>query len=374
MPRQDKKKKKKTKLGKLTNAEILKLIKKLKPKTSQVVKINIGDKGEKGQMKSSSGGGSPAQSGGAIVFTHGYGAPLPPPPPVPSAPLPPQATITAAPTFNRQAVPFKPRQIQAPTRLSQVGSEEFSQRTALLQKPEPKKVGGLSETFGERVKRQLQNLPSGGVELFQKEFGEQTKKFNAPKYAPPSNLGSNVRAYQADTGVVNDPYFNDRIQTVGGSDQIGVTNAFSLSSDAWKLSPEGDTQPTEIIGAAAAPVEEQPAAATVEPDFSALITPEEQERIIEQDKQLKQFEEVFEKSMVSKQKLPPLKSSTGAPQSNASVTQEINSAILTKGFNIGGYELSNTNVYQSGKNKGLLRNNLTQTQLEEIYTDLKGTY
>ena len=167
MPREDKKKKKKTKLGKLTNAEILKLIKKLKPKTSQVVKINIGDKGEKGQVKSS---GVP-QSGGAVVFTHGYGPPPPQPPSVPSAPLPPQPVI-AAPTFNRQVVPFKPKQIQPSTKLSEVGFKEPAQPSNLgreVSSPSPSKVSGLTRTFSERVIRQLQRLPSGSLDV-QKEF------------------------------------------------------------------------------------------------------------------------------------------------------------------------------------------------------------
>ena len=47
MPAKSKKDKRKKKKGRLTNEEILKLIKKLKPKNQQTVRINIGDKEDK---------------------------------------------------------------------------------------------------------------------------------------------------------------------------------------------------------------------------------------------------------------------------------------------------------------------------------------
>lgn len=86
--KRDKKKSRKSRKHSLSTAEILKLIKKVRPKTSQIVRINMGDKG-----KEKSSYTPPFIVPQPIVtYDRTPSAPLPPPPPRP------------APTFNAEPV------------------------------------------------------------------------------------------------------------------------------------------------------------------------------------------------------------------------------------------------------------------------------
>lgn len=110
MPRRtDKKKRKKTKKNKLTTEEILMLLKKLKPKTSQNVRVNVGaGKGEKSSYTSPF--VVPQQP--SVSYTFAQGQPLTAPTPLPLPP-PPIAEPTAIPIVPKKPVERKPKKIIA---------------------------------------------------------------------------------------------------------------------------------------------------------------------------------------------------------------------------------------------------------------------
>ena len=322
----DKKKKKKKRL---TNEEILKLIKKLKPKTQQTVRINIGDKAGKTGGSSGSAPMPYRPDSGSVVFTHAY-APVVPPPsaiqPVPSAPLPaPTPTLpTKTASFTPKSVSFRP-----PQRIA-------------IENPDVFKPSKLSE----KIAKQFGRYPSGRELLQEEEYTySKPETFKAPAYQKPSDLGAKSR-YELFNALptINDPYYNANITTIGDTDQAG-TRTFNMSSDTWTLTPEGQAE---------APIQTAPASISMEETLKQQA--EDQAKAIEEQIQATQAQ--------ATQEIPTPK--------KASMVQEINTAI-TRGFDISQFDIAKSNTYQTGKNKGLLRNNLTQPQLATIYEALKAS-
>ena len=320
--KQEKKKKKKKRLS---NEDILKLIKKLKPKNQQTVRINIGDKGKSPTTSTP----SYRPDSGSVVFAHAYAPPTPSPPTTPSAPLPPAPPVPM-PTFNA------PRRTIAPP----------PQHLALTAPENPYKPSRLATKMAEQFGR-----ARGGHALLEEEEYSYSKApaFKAPStfQGKSSSLGKSIdNEINTDLSRFDEPYTNP-------TDEAGVRSSFNMSSDTWTLTPEGTAEP--IVPASASLSME---------DFLAQQSQQQELQLTElppppEEQPIKSFPKVA-------------KTSEGRPTSTAGMITEINQAIAQGKFTPIGISLSNT--YQTGKNKGLIRTNLSIEQLRTNYEALKESY
>lgn len=384
--------KKKKKKKPLTNAEILKLIKKLKPKNQQIVRVNIGDKG----AKSGASGGAPpirpyAQQGG-VVFTSAYApptpSPLPPPPPVPitlpapaqttrvarvpSAPLPP-APLKAQPTFDA------PKKVapQQPQRLIQGN---------------PFKTGKLAE----KVAKQFGKYPSATRSYLESEEEEEYTYSTAPSFVQPtyqrtSTLGATSRnEVFSNSPTINDPYFDDGITITENQDQKGTQPNY-VSSDAWTLTAEG-SEPSLIeriesaVGEGGATTMEETLRKQEEADQAAFAQYQAQLReqgpteVVEAKAEAKEEIPPPPREISPRSRISPYLSTTseGRLVGKTSMVAELNTAIIRGQFDyapfINSLGLSQANTYQTGKNKGQLRKNLSDNQVNALYEALKASY
>jgi hypothetical protein len=194
MPRRDKKKRKKTKKSKLSTEEILKLLKKLKPKTSQNVRVNVGD--AKGGKSSYTPPFVVPQQQPSISYTFA-GQPLSAPMTAPmTAPTPP----TAAPL-----VPKKPAERK------------------------PKKVVAMATPITDTEADDMFNLYS-------------RKTFKEPPQNRSGNLSSNVSAYSRLQPSSQYTQYPSVDLSAPDSDEIG-TMPNSLPQDQWTGSPDGTSVP-----------------------------------------------------------------------------------------------------------------------------------
>jgi len=357
--------KKKKKKKPLTNAEILKLIKKLKPKNQQIVRVNIGDKGTK---SGASGGAAPpirpyAQQGG-VVFTSAYSPPTPSPPPpvpitlpapaptqvarVPSAPLPP-APLRALPTFD------------APRKVLPQPPQRFIQG-------EPFKVSKLAE----KMAKQFGRYPSGRKLLEEEEYTYSTApSFVQPTYQRTSTLGATSRnEVFSNAPTINDPYYDDGITITETQDQKGTQPNY-VPSDEWSLTAEG-IAPSLIeriesaVGEGSATTMEETLRKQGEADRAAF------------EQYQAQIREQYPTEGVPEKASGFRLSAEGRPVGKTSMVAELNTAIIRGEFDyvpfIDSLGLSQANTYQTGKNKGQLRKNLTDTQVNSLYEALKASY
>lgn len=243
MPRQDKKKKKSKKS--LSTADILKLLKKLKPKTQQIVKVNIGDqerKKKKGDVQSS--------------YNPPYVFPQKEFPAITSLGQPPYqppfieqsrqaSTFTTQP--ERSAAQLMP---PPPSRISRAISSEAAPRT---QAPPPR-ISDISESESEVIelfprssrasKGYTVRAPSSRISGSQQE----ASSFGSPRIFNSSSLSTNsAQPIYFNLPVQNDRFQADIIRTDSSGDQIG-TLANSLPSELWSNTPQGDVplSPEEI--------------------------------------------------------------------------------------------------------------------------------
>ena len=344
-------KKKKTK--KLSNADILKLIKKLKPKNQNTVRIQIGDKttGATGAKS----GSVPAYAPSPYVsFVHTN--PPSAPPHLPSAPLPP-APLPPAPVFN-----FQPRRITTPpaviratdrpaTRLSYAPtqSEKFKQPALELERDiereELRKVTKklALQKLESTVYTQAKQLASNP--MLMTEY-ENRMKFEAPRRFQPSTLGgSSSQPFMSDYPTQNDIYESSRIQTVGGTDQIGVRSNFNMSSDTWTLSPSGDV----------------PESALPVPDVSTSQFIEEQALPASTEAPPVEFVDYGSYKPAAE----PLPSITLTPSERVI---QINKLIMAGRFDISEYNIPPSYLTTSGR----LKANITNRYLNPIWTDLQN--
>ena len=292
------------------------------------------------------------------MFTHAYAPPVPPSvPSVPSAPLPP-APLAPVPTFKA------PRRLTGPTnaprRLYEVPAPTFNKPRSLVEpastsrrlyeQEDPFKSSALSA----KIAKQFGSYPSGRESLQEEEYTyTKPETFKAPPFQKSSDLASQVD-YEKPM-VFNDPHYSSAIQTFGDTDQAGTRSAFNMSSDTWTITPEGDEPPLE-------PPEPVISTAGIEKIFEEAAA---------------QFDQPAEEELLMPPP-PPLepvkltgkyvitKTAEGRPTSNASMIAEINTAIVKGLFDPKTY-ISPSNTYQTGKNKGQIRNNVTTSQLIEMY-------
>ena len=133
MPRRDKKKRKKNKKTKLSTEEILMLLKKLKPKTSQSVRVNVGD-AKGGKSSHTPPYVVPQQPSVTYTFA---GQPLSAPTAPPAIPVAP----TAAPIVPKKPLERKPRKVvtmATPLSETEIESEIYKLRNPFNTPPQNK--------------------------------------------------------------------------------------------------------------------------------------------------------------------------------------------------------------------------------------------
>lgn len=195
MPRRDKKKRKRTKKTKLSTEEILMLLKKLKPKTSQNVRVNVGD-----------------AKGGKSSYTPPF--------------VVPQQQPSVSYTFAGQplsALATPPTQITEPTAIPIVPKKPVERK--------PKKVVAMATS-----------LTDTEAEIMNKSFYYDRNPFKEPPQNRSGNLSSNVSAYarmQPSNQYTQYPIID---LSQPDSDNSG-TSPDALPQDQWTGSPDGTSVP-----------------------------------------------------------------------------------------------------------------------------------
>jgi hypothetical protein len=280
MPKK-KDKKSKSKKG-LSTKDILKLLKKLKPKNQQIVRVNVGESSKKkGNVQSS--------YNPPFVFpTQGYPAimSLGQPPYKPPLIDEPREIITrnVQPVKNsselmppplRRAISETSLPVNEPTtpRITDVSESEFSEMEII---PRQKKISKKGYSV-----RQPYTTSFAGI---------SEREFTQPKLFNPSNLSeTSSQISHFNLPVQNDKYQPDIIRTDAMGDQIG-TLSNPLPSDLWTGTPQGEI---EIPAEEQKQIEEQ----NQEPVSLEDIFVEEQEFPIQEEEEKVSPEE--EKSIAS---------------------------------------------------------------------------
>lgn len=336
MPIKSKKDKRKKK-RRFTNEEILKIIKKLKPKNQQTVRINIGDKGEK---KGGVSNQPPVRS--EVSYFH-----APPPTPYFSPPQPPLPIHAPAPSLAETKASFK-----APAQREPI-EETVSRRS--------------KERKTKRVELQPEEY-----EYFMEEPTPVRETFKMPDKFRQSILG----AYSSQPThyyepIENDPFQPELIQTTQSQDQIGNRSSFNMSSDTWTLTPSGEVESLEQIQLAQpeVPVETQPteeeliqqqadllSQQQVEEEATALIESAQKETIRrERFKKIPNiYESSSESSYLSKELAPNI------------TIFDVNRLVREGKINLDEFEVDPNVMYKTGKKKGELRKEVTNRELYPI--------
>lgn len=346
MGRKDKTKtKKKSKEG-LSTADILKLIKKLKPKNQQIVKVNLGeDKKKKGNIQTS------------------YNPPF----------VFPQQGYPAITSLGQP--PYQPPLIEAPRQAATWSSQPAKEPQLLMPPPPPQQKREQSIPYITEGESEIEIIPRRRTKKtaatpeykVRQPYGSSEPKlktgltFNEPKLIHSSNLSEAsaepTRFYQP---VANDKYQADIIQTNPDGDQIG-TLADKISSSLWTGTPEGDITLT---------AEEKQAAAEAD-----IVSPENiflQEPTYEELQQ-----EQIQKASVPIQGVPaPLKEQKAETGIKGIVPRiyidEINKAVRDNNYIITGVpeEYISTRGATKGQIKQTAKNKLMSNDIDPVYKDM----
>lgn len=238
-------KKRREKKSRLSDKDIIKLIKKLRPKNQQIVRVNVGDKADKKK-------GSTSAFQPSIVPVLSYAAPFQnqqlPPPPAP--PLPPPLPVS-------QQAQLQPLLPPPPT---------LRRESSLL----------LTDTEAETpVKTRKSRTSRKALETAEQGYSVQPARETRFK-APKGYTSSSLSATSSQPVFFQPPVQNDRFVSVvsfeePSTDQAGVV-AQPLPSDEWVGSPEGVIESEPMAGSAAA-------AAPVEPEITQEVPQSVREKI-----------------------------------------------------------------------------------------------
>lgn len=230
MPSKKSKKDKKDKKRKarLSDKDIIKLLKKLRPKNQQIVRVNVGDKDDKKK---------PTAFSPNIVPVLSYAAPFQSQPTQPAPPLPPPLPISQQPQLQPLILPPPP----------------LRRETSLL----------LTDTEAETpVKTRKSRTSRKALETA--EQGYSVQPVREPRFkAPKGYAGSSLSSSSSQPTYFQPPTENDRFVSVvsfedPSTDQAGVV-AQPASSDEWTGTPEGEIEQQPVAAPELAPLETVPA-------------------------------------------------------------------------------------------------------------------
>ena len=222
MPSKKSKKDKKRK-ARLSDKDIIKLLKKLRPKTQQIVRVNVGDKDDKKKSTAFQPN---------IVPVLSYAAPFQSQPTPP--PLPPPLPISQQPQLQPLIIPRS-----VPPRLPKVleSESEFESPVKPRKQRQPRRTR-------EQIRVDLEQEQLAAIEE------QQRSRFIAPKLFKDGGLS----AYAYQPSYFQPPVNNDRFVAEGISedpmnDQAGVV-AQPASSDEWTGTPQGEFEQLPVAAAA----------------------------------------------------------------------------------------------------------------------------
>lgn len=354
MAKKDKTKtKKKSKQG-LSTADILKLIKKLKPKNQQIVKVNLGeDKKKKGNIQTS------------------YNPPF----------VFPQQGYPAITSLGQP--PYNPPFIEAPRQAATWSNQPAKELQLLLPPPLQREPSTPYITEGESEieiipRRKSKKAAATPEYKVRQPYGTSEPKlktdltFNEPKFAQPSNLYAAsvapIRFYQP---VANDKYQKDIIQTNPSGDQIG-TLADKVPSSLWTGTPEGDITLTidEKQAAAESEVVSQENIFLQEPTFEELQQQQEEEQPAPKTKL--SGAEILVQGVSAPEKEVKANIGIKSLSGKSKDINEINNAVKENGFIITGIpsEYIATRGTTKGQIKGASRRFLTSDDIDLIYENM----
>lgn len=377
MPRKDKKKKTKGKKS-LSTADILKLLKKLKPQTQQVVRVNVGDsdkKKKKGDVQSSYNPPFVFPQQGYPAIT-GFGQPPFQPPLI----EPPRQTITRV----TQPVPQEQPLFPPPLRRT------ISNEPAPRQQPSTPRITDISAS---ETEFEVEVLPRRG------RGRPAAATFTAPTFTAPSTFTA-PRSFQssslsADSAlpsyfnlpVQNDKFQADIIRTDSAGDQIG-TLASQVPSTEWTGSPEGEITLTVEETQGVAEEASQPISLSdvfiEEPTFEELQQQQEEKEAAAVPIEEEEFEiEVPVKEKKKKETVPiqgvpapekEVQAKVGVKSLSAKSLDinEINRAVRENGFIITG--IPSEYIASRGATKGQIKEAskkyITSDDIDSLYEDM----
>lgn len=226
-----KSKRDKKRKGRLSDKDIIKLIKKLRPKTQQIVRVNVGDKGDKK-------GSSVANPFGAnLVPVRTYAEPFQQQQPFqpPPAPAPAPLQVNQQPLLKPPIPPFVPLKVPPYQGFAYPYESE-------AEPPTPVKV---------RKTRTSRTSRKAAEELPVAAEPEPEPRFKAPR----GYVGSSLGATASEPSYFQPPMQNDRyLQPIfedTSRDSAGVVSQ-PLTSDEWTGTPEGFITEEPVAAAAAA--------------------------------------------------------------------------------------------------------------------------
>ena len=221
------KKDRRGKKKKLTNKELLKIIKAIKPQTQQIVRVNVGDqRKKKGEVVPSVNPPFVFPSGGFPAITYAQ----------PKAPVEPTQALVA-PSWNVNNVSSQP-QLQ----------EWVAPPSRASIKEAPLMLTDVEQTDVENIKvRPARRSRKKQEEAMQ---GYSVKEPPEPRFKPRTTRTSQLAELASQTFKIreepsdNDPFMPTRIMTTSDADQIGNLSA-PADSTQWTLTPEGIEPPLE---------------------------------------------------------------------------------------------------------------------------------
>lgn len=250
-------KKRREKKSRLSDKDIIKLIKKLRPKNQQIVRVNVGDKADKKK-------GSTSAFQPNIVPVLSYAAPyqsLPPPPPfIPPPPLPISQQTQLQPLIVPRTT-FAAPELSAPS---------FRREPSLL----------LTDTEAEaETPVKVRKTRTSRKALETAEQGYSVQPAREPRFKEPKGYrGSSLSASAAEPSYFQLPAQNDIYLQPSFEDPLtdsaGVVSQ-PLSSDLWAGTPEGVIETETLAGSAAAAAAEEAAAPFEFPPLETAPIPEE---------------------------------------------------------------------------------------------------
>lgn len=354
MPKKNKRNKTEKKRKELSTADILKLIKKLKPKNQQIVKVNVGDSDKK------------KKKAGEVQTSYN-----------PPFVFPPQG-YSAITSLGQP--PYQPPLIEAPRQAASWSSQPVKE-PKLLMAPPPSRVQSqpqitdISESeFSEIEPRKKKNSKQGYSVRQPREpiitRSTAEREFNQPKIMNPSNLYSvSSQPTFFNLPVQNDKYKPDIINTDFIGDQIGTLSA-PAPSDLWTGTPQGEIEitpeqiqeiqqenetisPEDVFLEEGQPIIEEPII-----EEPIITPPEEEEEIVIKKK----------KKVITTEPLKPIKEPSQfqkAQLGSLYMIDAINKAIREDGFPID--EIPKQYLSSKGISKGFVKTAIKGYEVVPIY-------
>ena len=229
MAKRKKSSKDKRKKKKLTNKELLKIIKAIKPQNQQIVRVNVGDdRKKKGEVVPSINPPFVFPSGGFPAITYAQ----------PKAPVEPTPSIVA-PSWNVSNVSSQP-QLQPLIMPPSSSGVTFREAPLLLTDVEQTDVENIKVRPARRSRKKEEEAMQG----------YSVKEPPEPRFKPRMTRTSQLAEQASQTFKIredpsdNDPFMPVTIQTTSDADQVGNLSAPADSSQ-WVLTPEGNEPPLE---------------------------------------------------------------------------------------------------------------------------------